>query len=179
MLNQSILSAVDVLKNGGVIAYSTETVIGLGCDPENEQAIKKILWLKSRAADSGLILLVPDVEAIKRYSPNLTSKQQLIIEDSSLTTWLIPFNSNVSKLVAGSHDKIAVRIAEHEIAKQICLRFGAIISTSANYSGIPTVNNSTEIKNWFGPNLDYVIIGEQGNNQPSKIVDVVSGEVIR
>ena len=182
MLANNISQASAIVKSGGVIAYSTETVLGLGCDPFNESAVKRVLWLKAREPGHGLILLVADLYNLKTFSQPLSSKQYDSIEvelDKTPTTWLVPANKSVPCWITGNQDTVAVRIAGHPIAKKLCEHCGAIVSTSANYSDYTTVRNNNEINKWFGPYIDYVIIGAPGNQVPSKIRDVVSGKLIR
>lgn len=182
MLANRISQAASILNHGGVIAYSTETILGLGCDPFNESAVKRILWLKSRSLDKGLILLVEDIAYIKKISQTLSEEQISRITNSSNeipTTWLVPAKSSLPSWITGKQNKVAVRITQHPLSKQLCEACGSIVSTSANYSGQIVTRNKEQIRQWFGPYIDYVLIDAPGTGVASKICDVVSGEVIR
>lgn len=182
MLKNHILQGTAILKLGGVIAYSTETILGLGCDPLNESAVKRILWLKSRSSQKGLILLMSDIKHLNEFSQPLTKEQCSLIQGTDKrtpTTWLVPANPSLPAWLTGNHDKIAVRIAQHPVAKQLCDSFGAIVSTSANYSGLTVANTEEQIRQLFGPYIDYVVIGAPGTGVASTIRDVNTGEIIR
>ena len=182
MLANHALQAVSILQQGGVIAYSTETILGLGCDPFNKQAVEKILWLKARASNKGLILLTDSLENFEKLTQPLSESQRTLIKKYSAdapTTWLIPANSSLPTWITGNQEKVAVRIAQHAVAKQLCNDFGTIISTSANYSGQSVATNEIQIRQWFGPYIDYVIIGDPGSGVASRICDITTGKFIR
>ncbi len=179
MLANQVSQAKVILQNGGVVAYSTETVLGLGCDPKNENSVNRLLWLKNRAVVEGLILLVNSSQAMCRYTQALSAKQISKIESTQNTTWLIPPHAAVPKWITGKHKCLAVRITNHSIAQQLSAAMGGIVSTSANISGYKTLSTKKEIKNWFGPLLDYVIIGEPGTGLPSSICDLLTGKKLR
>lgn len=179
MLANQVSQAITIINHGGIIAYSTETVLGLGCDPSNEKAVNRILWLKNRALDNGLILLVANIDAMQQYTQPLTKTQINRISSTMDITWLIPSCANTPKWVLGKFKNVAVRITTHTIALKLCASIQGIISTSANISGYKTLNNRQEIRDWFGPHVDYVIIGEPGTGMPSKIQDLISGEKLR
>ena len=179
MLVNQILQATNIIQHGGVIAYSTETVLGLGCDPWNESAVKKLLWLKNRAVENGLIVLVADLNTLQHYSKPLDKQHITSIEDSKHTTWLLPSEEKIPKWLTGRHDKIAVRISEHTVARQLAAKTHGIVSTSANLTAHKILSTHNEIRDWFGPHIDYVIIDCVGSGVPSKICDLLSGKIIR
>lgn len=174
-----VSQAITVLRSGGVIAYSTETVLGLGCDPKNENAVNRVLWLKNRAVENGLILLVADIDAMQQHTQALTEAQIQHITSTENTTWLIPPHTETPSWVVGKFQNVAVRITTHPTALVLCAANQGIISTSANVSGYKTLTTRQEIRDWFGPHLDYVIIGEPGTGMPSTIQDLLSGEKFR
>ena len=179
MLANQISQANDIIRSGGVIAYSTETVLGLGCDPYNENAVNRILWLKNRAVESGLILLVSNIKTMQLHTQTLSDTQISCIESTHNTTWLIPPHPDTPKWIVGNHQNIAVRITNHPIAHKLSASSDGIVSTSANMSSYKTLNTSEEIRDWFGPHLDYVIISEPGSGVPSEICDLLSGKKLR
>ena len=95
MLANQVLQASVIVKNGGVIAYSTETVLGLGCDPNNQAAVNRILWLKNRTVETGLIVLVDSIESLQQHTKSLSADQIASISSAENTTWLIPANDHV------------------------------------------------------------------------------------
>lgn len=179
MLAHQVSQASTILINGGVIAYSTETVIGLGCDPSNQAAVNRILWLKNRAVENGLIMLVDSIESLQQHTKSLSAEQITSISSAINTTWLIPTNEQVPSWVRGKHEKLALRITEHATAKPLSAAAHGIVSTSANISSYKILANQNEIRDWFGPHVDYIIVGETGSNTPSEIKDLITGEQLR
>lgn len=178
--------AAVVLQRGGVIAYPTEAVYGLGCDPKNLSAVKKILDLKQRKKEKGLILIASDYEQLKSYINPLDK----IIENKLLEswkdqntaiTWLVPVDYNISIYLKGQFDTLAVRVSHHPIVKELCEKFGgAIISTSANIATQEAARTAEEVKQTFGDKVDFIIEGETNiNAQPSEIRDALTDEIIR
>lgn len=178
----TIRRAVATLNDGGVIAYPTEAVYGLGCDPWNEQAVHKILTIKSRLWQKGLILVAADFNQLQDFiqpvSPEILS--QLEATWPGPTTWLLPVSSNVPDYLHGEHDTIAVRVTAHQQTAKLCRAFGgAIVSTSANSSGKRPARTSHQVR-WHLPDVDYVLSGQcSGSNQPTDIRNAQTGEVIR
>lgn len=178
--------AVKVLQQGGVIAYPTEAVYGLGCDPENLSAIKKLLKLKQREKEKGLILIAENFDQLKKYLKPL----DIDIEEKLLTswnnsadviTWLIPVNDDVSEFLKGQFNTLAVRVSNHPVVKDLCNKFsGAIVSTSANISNQDAARTTDEVKTIFQNNLDMIIDGETDQRaSPSEIRDAMTDKVIR
>jgi len=178
-------SIVDVFHQGGIIAYPTEAVFGLGCDPDNEQAIKKLLALKKRSKDKGFILLAGNYSQVLPYIDD-----SLIPQDKRYTvlsrwpgpvTQILPVNKNISPLISGAFDAVAVRITDHPDIVELCKQTGKpIISTSANLSGEPTACTWQDVLQQFPHQLDFILKGQtQGLNKPSTIINALSGAVIR
>ncbi len=179
MLNNQVSQAQNILQHGGVIAYSTETVLGLGCDPYNQEAVHRILWLKNRAIENGLIVVVESIATLQHYSQPLSKEQITNITEKEKTTWLVPKNDTVPNWVTGAHNKVAVRITNHPIATPLAIVANGIISTSANISSYKTLASQSEIRDWFGPHVDYVLIDCAGSGTPSQICDLLSGKILR
>ena len=125
-----------------------------------------------------MIVLVADHVALQKLTNALTENQLSMIKTSENTTWLIP-NKNMPAWITGEHEKIAVRISAHETAGAIASMMSSVVSTSANISTFKTLATQKEIKDWFGPHVDYILINRPGSGVPSKICDLLSGEIIR
>ena len=166
--------AIRTLKAGGVIAYPTESVFGLGCDASNLQAVERVLEIKKRTYHKGLILLVSNIGQAKDFIQPITLEEQKKINAQSkrATTWLIEKESNVSPLLSGLHQKLAIRVTSNPVARELCESFGLpIISTSCNLNGKPTSCHVTKIRNKMSKRVK-VIAGACGNQAPSRIIDL-------
>jgi L-threonylcarbamoyladenylate synthase len=184
----NLQQAVERLKQGDVLAYPTEAVWGLGCDPQQQQAFEKILTLKQRPIEKGVILLS---ESIERVEPLLTLldteiRQQIIASwqhsgaQQRATTWLLPVSTAIPAWIYGAHDRVAIRVTQHALCQQLCAAFdGMIVSTSANPAGLAPAKTAQQVADYFPSDL-AILPGELGNSpQPSKILDAVTGQVIR
>lgn len=179
-----IKRAVETLKLGGVIAYPTEAVWGLGCDPWNRVAVERLLQHKSRAMNKGLILACGEMDQLRFLLHDLTLEKQQILSDSwpGPNTWLVPDRSHViPQWIKGSHDTVAVRVSKHLLIKNITELFGRpIVSTSANPAGAEPAMNALRIRQYFGRQIDYLVPGAMGGEkQPSRIRSLDTGLVIR
>lgn len=176
-----------VLANGGLIAYPTEAVWGLGCDPFNRLAIKRLLSLKQRPANKGLILVAADYQQIAPLLSNLGLEQQQRLQASlddpttAPTTWLLPHGGAFPAWITGGRDKVAIRVSKHPLVAQLCRAHrGLLVSTSANPSGQSPAKNRAQTKRYFGSALDLYLKGQVGGeSKPSTILDLESGSVIR
>jgi L-threonylcarbamoyladenylate synthase len=179
----NIQQAVKVLKQGGVIAYPTEAVFGLGCDPCNEKAVKRILDLKGREADKGLILIAASYTQLEPYIKELDQdiKQELLDSWPGPVTWIVPARDMISSSLRGKHTTLAVRVTDHQLVQELCNQFGgAIISTSANHAGEDPARTASEVKTYFEDKLDYILEGETGGlDKPTEIRDALSKQIIR
>lgn len=183
MSSQQINAAVKALHQGGVVAYPTEAVYGLGCDPSNLPAIERLLSLKQRSPEKGLILIAAEFEQLAPYLAEIdpSRKTEIFSTWPGPVTWLWPAKPSVSSLLRGTHETIAVRVTAHPLAAELCRAFGGpVVSTSANLSGQPPTRSSEEVYEQFGDQLDYVVVGQvSGLSRPSQIRDALTGAVIR
>ncbi len=183
LFSSQLQTAITTLKQGGVIAYPTEAVWGLGCDPFNQQAVLKLLALKQRPQSKGLILIAASVEQVEPYLQLLTSQERQRVVDSwpSANTWIVPVEPSFPQWIRGEHLSVAIRVSAHLPVQALCSAFGGvIISTSANITGENTVNNPLEIVRVFGNKVDYVLAAALGGNKnPSQIRDAKTGAVLR
>lgn len=174
--------ALPILQNGGIIAYPTEGVYGLGCDPFNHNAIMKLLHLKQRATDQGFILLISQWSQLQ----NLVDTSMLTEREYDIArklwpgvTLIFPRAAHLSPLLTGNHAGIAIRMTTHAIAARLC-RDNPLISTSANISGMPVCQNPEEIAQTFPNGIVGCVQGALGDaNGPSRIYDILSGKQLR
>ncbi|SDK23795.1 L-threonylcarbamoyladenylate synthase [Billgrantia gudaonensis] len=175
--------AVAALRRGGVIAYPTEAVWGLGCDPDDDAAVARLLRLKARDPAKGLILVAASIAQfapwLERLPPALHAP--LVASWPGPNTWLVPDNGRTHALVRGAHDSVALRVSDHPGVIALCEAFGGpIVSTSANRAGEAPVTSAAAVREAFGDALDAIVPGELGGlERPSTIRDLISGRVLR
>jgi L-threonylcarbamoyladenylate synthase len=182
MSSWTIRQAVRTLRSGGVIAYPTEAVFGLGCDPWDETAVLKLLDIKQRPWHKGLILIASDFNQLTDFIAPLTPETLKQIEATwpGPVTWLLPAKDTTPDYLTGQHDTIAVRVTAHPIARELCQAAGhALVSTSANIAGLTPANTLRQVR-WQLPNIDTIVAGHCGEaTQPSQIRDAETGALIR
>ncbi|RTR02007.1 L-threonylcarbamoyladenylate synthase [Halomonas nitroreducens] len=176
-------TAVAALHAGGVIAYPTEAVWGLGCDPDDEAALTRLLRLKGRDPAKGVILVAADLDQLAPWLDGLSAAQREILSRPrpTPTTWLVPDNGRARRLVRGEHDRVALRVSDHPLVVALCRAFGGpIVSTSANRAGESPATSAEAIRAIFGETLDAILDGPLGGHErPSTIRDLVTGRVLR
>lgn len=182
-LERQIAQAVEALQGGGVIAYPTESVFGLGCDPDNHAAVQGILDLKQRPVEKGLILVASCFEQLERYLLPVEAviRQRAFASWPGPYTWLWPVNDNISSLLRGRHSSLAVRVSAHSVVQALCEASGmAIVSTSANPADRPPACSADEVRQYFDDKLDYIVDAKPGDaSQPTEIRDVMTNKIIR
>jgi L-threonylcarbamoyladenylate synthase len=158
-MHTEIKNALEVLKNGGLILYPTDTVWGIGCDATNPEAIQKIYKLKERTDSKALICLVADDRMLKKYVKEIPSAAFDIIDIAdSPTTIIYDEAQNLAQNLIADDGTIAIRIPDDEFCFQLCRKFnGAIVSTSANISGESTPKSYKEISPAILKGVDYVV----------------------
>lgn len=171
------------MVEGGVVAYPTEAVWGLGCDPANPEAIRRLLSIKHRPPEKGLILVAASIEQLEPYISHLDQAQRRTLEQSwpGPITWIIPNAKRALPLVRGEHSGVAARVSAHPVVIALCRAFGGpIISTSANRSGDPPARDAATVRRYFPDQLAAVAPGEIGTAaRPSEIRDLLTGVVLR
>ncbi len=175
--------AVDHLLNGGVIAYPTEGVWGLGCDPDDELAVQRVLDLKVRPREKGLILVASHSDQFAGLLQDLPEAQQSRLKLSwpGAVTWLVPHRGRVPQWISGEHDTVALRVSAHPVVRALCDTFGGpIVSTSANRAGAQAPVTAYQVHRYFGDSVDYVVPGSVTEaGRASVIRDLLSDAVIR
>lgn len=173
----------EILHRGGIIAYPTEAVYGLGCDPFNHDAVQKLLSLKLREKSKGLILVAANWEQIQ---PLVTDLDEIMINKALATwpgavTWVFPAAEIVPEWIRGEHNSVAIRISAHPVVHEICEAFGApIVSTSANVTGFSPARTEQDVLQQFPVDIDFIVSGEIGGlDKPTPIYDIRTGEAFR
>ncbi|MCH2190129.1 MAG: threonylcarbamoyl-AMP synthase [Gammaproteobacteria bacterium] len=182
-LSISVNTAVQVLHRGGVIAYPTEYCFGLGCDPRNRDAVERLLAIKRRKAEQGVILIAADLAQVGHYAElqYLKNKDLVLSTWPGPNTWLLPIKESVPDFIKGQHSSIAMRIPQHEFCLALLNEYGhPIVSTSANRSGEPEHLTASSVANDIGDECDLVIdLPVGGLKRASIIRDAVTGATIR
>jgi len=176
----SISRAAETLLGGGVIAYPTEGVFGLGCMPDDLNAVARILRIKNRDPGKGLILIASQVSQLHDWLA--TEVDEIPPPDPSKpTTWIAKARGNVPSLVRGDHATIAVRITTNPTAAALCSAVDSpIVSTSANFSGERVARNRFVLRRNFGACVDYIVPGDCGPaSGPSEIRNLATGRILR
>ncbi len=169
-----------ILRSGGVVAYPTEGVFGLGCIPDDADAVIRILSIKKRSAALGLVLIASGVEQLEGWA-DLPDGVSL---DSSLdrpVTWIVPATINVPYWIKGEHHGLAVRITSHPVASALCEAADSLlVSTSANVAGSPPARSAFVLRRRFRSLVDCIVPGRCGPAAgASEIRDLNSGKIIR
>ncbi len=176
-----IRHAAHVIKNGGVIAYPTDTIYGLGCDPYNPVAIDELNLLKQRPLNKQFILLAGQIEQISSLVTITEAQKTLIAQAVTPTSWIVDANPQAPAWLTDKQNTLTIRISKNTIVKKLCAILGhAIISTSANPSGKRPASNSLELHHYFHNRLHKILACQQKlGAQPSKIIRLCDNRVIR
>jgi len=178
-------AAAALLRAGGVLAYPTEAVYGLGCDPHDHAAFEKIFALKRRPATQGMLLIAADFAQVERYIDFANVPEAVLAQVRASwpgpNTWIFPRSAAVPAWVAGAHTGIALRVTAHEPAAALCRAWGgALVSTSANPHGKPPARSAATVADYFGDALDGLLDAPLGaQDRPTTIRDALSGAIIR
>jgi len=178
-----VARSASLLRAGAVVAYPTEAVWGLGCDPMNQQAVERVLALKSRDVGKGLILIAAELDQLAPMlgSMNPEQRQMLLNPGPMPITWLVPASHQAPAWISGGRPTIAVRVTRFPLAAALCRAFGGpLVSTSANPSGLRPARDALKVRAYFRGQLDDVLPGKVGSGtRPSEIRDIATGKIIR
>lgn len=197
MTASALIAASRVIRQGGVVAYPTEAVFGLGCDPWNAAAVHQLLDLKNRPLGKGLIIIAAEFSQLRPFvgSIPVSLREQLLATWPGPVTWLLPARPGLPRWLRGRHASIAVRVTDHAGAAALCTAVasncasmqggrwangGALVSTSANIAGRAPCRDARCVRRVFGAQVGCVLPGVIGDSlTPTRIVDGVSGRVVR
>lgn len=177
----SIRHAARIIKNGGVIAYPTDTVYGLGCDPYNADAVDRINQIKNRSSNKHFILLASNIHQVQVLFDSNDAQKKIITESTEPTSWVVNANANAPDWLTNKSDTITIRISQHPVVKKLCSALGhPIISTSANISGKRPARNGLELHQFFSKKIDKILLSTQpASTKPSKIIRLCDNYIIR
>ena len=180
-----IEEAAALLRGGGLLAYPTEAVWGLGCDPDNRDAVLRLLRLKQRPPEKGLILVAAHVDPLRRWLdlPALPPERLAAVLGSwpGPNTWVMPAAADAPAWITGGRDGIAVRVSDHPVVVALCEAFGGpLVSTSANLGGQPPAHSRAELDPALLGAIDAVVAGETGGlARPTPIRMALDGSTLR
>lgn len=177
-------NAAAIIRAGGVVAYPTEAVYGLGCDPLNPEAVHSLLAIKGRAVKKGVILIAADYEQVKPFVEEGALADERLAEIRASwpgpVTWVMPAAPHVPSWLTGGRDSLAVRVTAHAQSAALCRAAGMpLVSTSANRAGCPPARTALQVR-LHCPGPDMVLSGSTDRRaRPSEIRDARSGKVLR
>lgn len=175
--------AARCLAQGQVIAYPTEAVFGLGCDPWNRAAVERIFAIKGRSGSKGLILIADAVDPVEPLLEPLPPawEREILASWPGPLTWVLPARPDAPSWLTGGRSTLAVRITAHPLAAALCHTWGKpLVSTSANRGGRPPARTSLETRLRLGSELDLILGGAcPPLARPSTIRDGRTGAILR
>jgi len=177
----SIRLAARQIKHGGIIAYPTDTIYGLGCDPYNADAVEHINCIKQRPVGKQFILLASHFKQIASLVIVTNQQQHLIETTTEATSWIIKASKTAPTWLTDDANTLTIRLSQNKVVKKLTTILGhAIISTSANISGSAPAKNNLDIRKYFGHSLDAILATHKKRTaKPSKIVRLCDNYVIR
>ncbi|TWT22691.1 tRNA threonylcarbamoyladenosine biosynthesis protein RimN [Luteimonas marina] len=183
--SSSITDAIAILHRGGLLAYPTEGVWGLGCDPFDEAAVLRLLALKQRPVDKGLILVAAtaaQLDGLVDWDALPAERRDAVLASwPGPHTWIVPATPRVPRWITGDHAGVAIRVSAHPVVAALCEAFaGALVSTSANLAGDPAPRAHDELAPRIRAGVDAIVAGEtSGLEQPTAIRDARNGRQLR
>ena len=178
----AVQRAARVIESGGVLAYPTEAVWGLGCDPWDAEAVQRLLALKQRPLSKGLILVSGTLEDFAWLLHDLPNAKlsELRLSWPGPHTWLVPHQGRVPHWISGDSEFVALRVSAHPTIAALTALTGPVVSTSANPSGKSSARSRLRLEQYFHQQLDGILPGALGEAaNPSIIRDLISGAVLR
>ena len=183
-MNEEIKKACQVMREGGVILYPTDTIWGIGCDATNEEAVRRVYEIKRRADSKAMLVLVDSAVKVDFYVQDVPEVAWDLIElaDKPLTI-IYSGARNLAPNLLAEDGSVAIRITHEAFSKELCRRFRkAIVSTSANISGAPSPHNFAEVSDEIKQAVDYIVEArrdETGKAVPSSIIKLESDGSIK
>ncbi|HET7607307.1 MAG TPA: Sua5/YciO/YrdC/YwlC family protein [Gammaproteobacteria bacterium] len=183
MRSLRVARAARIVRAGGVIAYPTEAVFGLGCSPRYTEAVMRVLAIKRRSWRKGLILIGADLGQLERYVvlPPEPRRSEVLATWPGPNTWVLDARPDAPRWITGGRASVAVRVTAHALAAELCRAAGeALVSTSANVSRRPPHRRLLTLRRDLGRSVDYVLAGALGGLEaPTAIRDGRTGRLLR
>ena len=183
---RSINDAAKWLRRGGIIAYPTEAVYGLGCDPFNYNTVAQLSTIKKRSMKKGFILIASEWKQVELLTEPIDPRTLARVFETwpGPLTWTFPISKKAPDWVIGQHPTIAIRITAHPLAKLLCQRFGGpLISTSANQKGNTPIRDIKILRMIFGKKIRKILEDPSDSSllskRPTQIRDVITGKILR
>lgn len=173
---------VHTVSRGAIFGYPTDTVWGFGCHPLIASSVSRILQIKNRSPDKGLILLSSRIEYCSAYlGVEADELESIRLPTERPTTWLVTASEFCPPWIHGIYPTVGIRITSHPLIQSICDGLQApIVSTSANRRGKATARTSFQMRKQFSSELDFIVNGfATGSHQPSEIKSLTSGTILR
>jgi len=171
------------ISSGGIIAYPTEAVYGLGCDPLDGAAVQRLLDLKNRPVSKGLILIAASFTQLRPFIGPIESSVMKTLMQSwpGPNTWIVPAAENLPRWLTGSHDTLAVRVTDHPVAAALCNSCDSpLVSTSANPNGYRPARTALTVRRFFPEGVELIVNGPVGQlERPTRIRNAIDGRDIR
>ncbi|NGP53473.1 Sua5/YciO/YrdC/YwlC family protein [Thioalkalivibrio sp. XN8] len=179
----AIRRAAGVIRAGGVVAYPTEGVWRLGCDPLDATAVARILAIKEQPAELGLVLIAADPAQLEPWIEPVSHEVEARVAATwpGPATWVFPARAWVPYWVHGGRETLAVRVTAHAQAAALCRETGfPIVAASAHHSGHAAARSGIQVRRWLGDEVDFILGGSAGERQaPVEIRDAITGRTLR
>ena len=175
MPEDELQKALAVLRGGGIVAYPTDTVYGLGADALNPEAVARVFQTKGRSQEMALPLLVADLDMLRAVVSDLSETAMALAQRflPGPLTLVLPKALAVPDIVTAGGPTVAVRIPDHPIPRALAAGLGSpLVGTSANRSGLPSPTTAEGVRRQLGDEVDYVIEGTCPGGIESTVVDV-------
>lgn len=181
---EDLIKAIDVLKNGGVILYPTDTIWGIGCDATNPDAVRKVYEIKQRADSKALLVLVDNEAKVQQYVRKVPRQAWDLMELTTKPLTIIFENAvNLAPDLLAEDGSVGIRVTHEDFSRDLCYRFRkAITSTSANVSGKPSPGNFKDVSDEIKNAVDYVVKYRQNDKshpKPSSIIKIWADSTVK
>lgn len=177
-IKQQIEKGIGILRQGGIVAYPTDTVYGLGARADDIHAVERIFRVKNRPPELALPILLADISEIESVASSIPRQARLLIDAfmPGALTLVLPKSASVPDIVSGGKDTVAVRVPDHEVTIALIRGTGSpVVGTSANYSGKSSPLTADEVYEQLGDNVDFIIDGGRcPGGTESTIIDVTA-----
>ncbi|WP_455365663.1 L-threonylcarbamoyladenylate synthase [Kaarinaea lacus] len=178
-----IKQAATIVLSGGIIAYPTEAVYGLGCNPLDTAAVIRLLQLKQRSWEKGLILVAATIDQLEPFIaiPSEAIRQKISATWPGPVTWILPAKPGTPRTLTGAHQTLAVRVSAHPVVQALCREIDQpLVSTSANLESAPPARSALTVQRIFGQNLDFILHGFVNTAaNPTEIRDALTDKILR